>query len=90
MEGLAHGCRVVTTTETGLASDLLGHPLVTFTTPGDPQSLADGLRRAMVEAERGSGDAPPVTGRDGGTKREVVAWWLSAETGRTCCRTDRP
>jgi glycosyltransferase involved in cell wall biosynthesis len=75
VEGLAHGCRVVTTTETGLAGDLRGHPLVTFTTPGDPGSLADGLRRAM-DAD-GGGDG---WGREGWSKRDVVAWWL-AEAG---------
>jgi glycosyltransferase involved in cell wall biosynthesis len=79
VEGLAHGCRVVTTTETGLADDLRGHPLVTLTTPGDAASLADGLRRAMDPPDDpGSGDVP----RSGGyTKRDVVAWWL-ARSGR--------
>jgi glycosyltransferase involved in cell wall biosynthesis len=76
VEGLAHGCRVVTTTETGLADDLRGHPLVTFTTPGDPRSLAHGLRRAMDAAEAGAGVAAHRAGRDGYTKRDVVAWWL--------------
>ena len=72
VEGLAHGCRVVTTTETGLAEDLRGHPLVTFTTPGDADSLAEGLRRAM-DAD-GGGDA---WGREGWSKRDVVDWWLA-------------
>ena len=75
VEGLAHGCRVVTTTETGLAGDLRGHPLVTFTTPGDPESLADGLRRVM-DADDGGGE----WGREGWSKRDVVAWWLAAGT----------
>jgi glycosyltransferase involved in cell wall biosynthesis len=75
VEGLTHGCRVVTTTETGLADDLRGHPLVTLTTPGDPASLADGLRRAMdPPAEAGFGDVPRPAGY---TKRDVVAWWLA-------------
>ncbi|GAA4919649.1 glycosyltransferase involved in cell wall biosynthesis [Actinomycetospora succinea] len=72
VEGLAHGCRVVTTTETGLADDLRDHPAVELTTPRDPQSLADGLLRAM----RGRVDVPP--GRRGHTKSDVVAWWRSA------------
>lgn len=80
VEGLAHGCRVVTTTETGLASDLLGHPLVTFTTPGDSQSLADGLRRAMDPEDRG-GVVPDVSGREGYSKRDVVEWWQSGGPG---------
>ncbi|WP_433782740.1 glycosyltransferase family 4 protein [Actinomycetospora sp. CA-101289] len=72
VEGLTHGCRVVTTTETGLAEDLRGHPLVTLTTPGDPQDLADGLRRAMA----GDGAPAVATGSAGHTKRDVVDWWL--------------
>ena len=72
VEGLAHGCRVVTTSETGLAGDLAGHPLVTFTTAGDPASLADGLRRAMTPVADAASDTPP----DGFSKRDVVAWWL--------------
>lgn len=77
VEGLAHGCRVVTTTETGLADDLRGHPLVSLTTPGDPTSLADGLRRAMT-AEPPPAGAPE---HEGWTKRDVVAWWLAGGAG---------
>jgi glycosyltransferase involved in cell wall biosynthesis len=77
VEGLAHGCRVVTTTETGLAEDLHGHPLVTFTTPGDPGSLADGLRRVMDLGDHGAG-VGQGWGREGYSKRDVVRWWLSA------------
>jgi glycosyltransferase involved in cell wall biosynthesis len=75
VEGLAHGCHVVTTTETGLADDLRGHPLVTFTTPGDPVSLAEGLLRAMDLAHHRTGVAQEW-GREGWSKRDVVAWWL--------------
>ena len=78
VEGLAHGCRVVTTTETGLAEDLLGHPLVTVTEPGDPSSLVDGLRRAMDAAEHDGGVAPEARGAEGHTKSDIVQWWLSA------------
>jgi glycosyltransferase involved in cell wall biosynthesis len=79
LEGRTHGCRVVTTTETGLADDLREHPLVVLTTPGDPQSLADGLRRAMADdAAAGTGPAP--AGRAGSTKRDVVDWWLGVPT----------
>jgi hypothetical protein len=62
----------VTTSETGLAEDLVGHPLVTFTTAGDSASLADGLRRAMTP---GPDVAEPTL--DGFSKRDVVAWWLA-------------
>ncbi|MEJ2863384.1 glycosyltransferase [Actinomycetospora flava] len=72
VEGLTHGCRVVTTTETGLADDLREHPLVELTTPGDAASLADGLRRAMEST------ATAVPGRRGHTKSDVVAWWRAA------------
>lgn len=72
VEGLTHGARVVTTTETGLADDLRDHPLVELTTPGDPQSLADGLRRAMEST------ATAAPGRRGHTKSDVVAWWRAA------------
>lgn len=80
VEGLAHGCRVVTTTETGLADDLREHPLVVLTTPGDPQGLADGLRRAMAG---GGAPGPATTGRAGSTKRDVVEWWLGVPTPPT-------
>jgi glycosyltransferase involved in cell wall biosynthesis len=74
VEGLTHGCRVLTTTETGLADDLRDHPLVTLTTPGDPESLAEGLRRVMAAAP-----APPAPeGLTGYTKRDIVRWWLTA------------
>jgi glycosyltransferase involved in cell wall biosynthesis len=73
VEGLGHGCRVVTTTETGLADDLRDHPLVTLTTPGDPGSLADGLRTVMAaEPSSTASDGPR-----GYTKRDIVRWWLS-------------
>jgi glycosyltransferase involved in cell wall biosynthesis len=80
VEGLAHGCRVVTTTETGLADDLREHPLVVLTTPGDPQSLADGLRRAMADEAAGTG--PAAAGRAGSTKCDVVDWWLGVRPPR--------
>lgn len=74
VEGLAHGCRVVTTTETGLAEDLRGHPLVTLTTPGDRAALAAGLRRVM---EQRTPEAVPR--RPGYSKRDVVRWWRTGE-----------
>jgi glycosyltransferase involved in cell wall biosynthesis len=78
VEGLTHGCRVVTTTETGLADDLRDHPSVVLTTPGDPQSLAAGLGRAMADDPAG----PVTVGRPGHTKSDVVAWWLRVPTSR--------
>lgn len=73
VEGLAHGCRVVTTSETGLADDLRDHPLVVLTPPGDPHALAEGLRQATRDTDPG-----PAPAREGHTKRDVTAWWLAA------------
>jgi glycosyltransferase involved in cell wall biosynthesis len=78
VEGLTHGCRVVTTTETGLADDLRGHPLVTLTTPGDPQSLAEGLCRVTAPGDAAPGTDPLAARSAGYTKSDVVAWWLAA------------
>jgi glycosyltransferase involved in cell wall biosynthesis len=88
VEGLTHGCRVVTTAETGLADDLRDHPLVTFTTPGDPASLAAGLRRAMAPTN-GDGDGvatEDAVGRAGYTKRDVVDWWLASPPAASSTR----
>jgi glycosyltransferase involved in cell wall biosynthesis len=74
VEGLAHGCRVVTTTETGLAEDLRGHPLVTLTTPGDATALAEALRGLMERS-----DPVAVPERPGWSKRDVVRWWLTPD-----------
>ena len=69
--------RDVVTGRGQLADDLRGHPLVSLTTPGDPTSLADGLRRAMA-AEPPTADAPE---HEGWTKRDVLAWWLAGGAG---------
>ncbi|WP_051085938.1 glycosyltransferase family 4 protein [Actinomycetospora chiangmaiensis] len=76
VEGLAHGCRVVTTTETGLAPDLGDHPHVVLTAPGDVDDLAAGLHRAMAPSGRSG-----TSGYVGHTKRDVVAWWLAQVGG---------
>lgn len=81
VEGLTHGCRVVTTTETGLADDLRDHPRVVLTAPGDVADLAAGLRRAMDAADTADTDHAADTdaeqvGPRGATKTDVVAWWL--------------
>lgn len=49
LEGLAHGCRLVTTTETGLAQGLAaeGHLVVA---PGDAAALAAGLTGGIAQA----------------------------------------
>lgn len=85
VEGLAHGCRVVTTTETGLAEDLREHPLVVLTVPGDAQDLADGLLRATAARS-----VPEAAGRAGYTKRDVVGWWLGRRPATTSARGRLP
>ncbi|GLZ55685.1 glycosyltransferase [Actinomycetospora sp. NBRC 106378] len=72
VEGLAHGCRVVTTTESGLAPDVRDHPGVVLTAPGDVADLTAGLDRAMALPP------PGASAYVGHTKRDVVDWWLTA------------
>lgn len=73
VEGLAHGCRVVTTTETGIAPGLVaaGHEVVA---PEDVAALATGLIRAMAA---GPTKAPPEA-RD---SRASVQAWLAQRLG---------
>ena len=68
-EGLAHGCHLLTTTETGLAEGLRadGHTVVP---PEDARALAQGLRRA-------TGVAPllrPVPPAALDSRRRVLDW----------------
>ena len=63
VEGLAHGCAIVTTTETGLATWLEehGHDVVR---PGcTEQQLADAVVHALRAPRPPSSDLPPVDGR---------------------------
>ena len=78
VEALAHGCAVVTTTETGLAAGLAaaGHEVVA---PDDPVALADGLGRAM----RGAGprvDLPPASAQ-ADSRLQAVAWLAGRAQG---------
>jgi len=68
LEGLAHGCLIVATTESGLADSLTagGHIVVQ---PGDPASLRDGLLLATSMPP----PAPAPGGRD--SRRQVEAWF---------------
>lgn len=47
VEGLAHGCTVVTTTETGLASWLAAHGHEVIRSGGTPDELAEAVERAL-------------------------------------------
>lgn len=69
VEGLAHGCRALTTTETGLAEALAvaGHVVVA---PDDLSALAEGLRE--VTAEVPDGKVLPADDRD--SRRDALAW----------------
>ncbi|WP_241988501.1 glycosyltransferase [Cryobacterium sp. TMT1-3] len=63
VEGLAHGCTIVTTTETGLATwlDEHGHNVVA---PGcTEQQLADAVAHALLAPRPPASDLPPVDGR---------------------------
>ena len=63
VEGLAHDCSIVTTTETGLASWLEehGHEVVA---PGcTPQLLADAVVRALQAPRPAAEDLPAIDGR---------------------------
>ncbi|MCY7404854.1 MAG: glycosyltransferase [Cryobacterium sp.] len=63
VEGLAHGCHIVTTTETGLATWLTehGHDVVA---PGcTPQQLADAVVHALQAPRPAADDLPAVDGR---------------------------
>lgn len=77
VEGLAHGCRLVTTTETGLAAGLVaaGHDVVR---PGSASDLAEGLRRALAAAP--SAKALPPADED---SRMAATRWIAARATGT-------
>ena len=73
VEGLAHGCALLTTDETGLADGLraAGHTVVAA---GDGRALADGLRAAVAAA-------PPdkaLPAADDDSRRRVLQWLSTA------------
>ena len=55
VEGLAHGCRIVSTSETGLASWLADHGHVVLDAAASSDDIANGIARALQES------ASPVT-----------------------------
>ena len=63
VEGAAHGCRLVTTTETGLADDLRGRTDAVVVAPDDAEALADGLRHALADVG-GDLPLPPAAAQD--------------------------
>jgi glycosyltransferase involved in cell wall biosynthesis len=77
IEGLSHGCAVVTTTETGLASWLERHGHTVIGAGGSPHELADAVIAAL-DASRSAtsvlADLPEVDGRLAADR------WLFADT----------
>jgi glycosyltransferase involved in cell wall biosynthesis len=73
LEGLSHGCAVVTTDQTGLSEWLRanGHEVVAA---GDPVALADGLRRMCLRTHRPA-VLPALPVED---TRHVAEQWFSA------------
>ena len=66
VEGLAAGCRVVTTTETGIADWLSAHGHRTLSVPTTPQALADALVAALDDQRPPAeivADLPALDGR---------------------------
>jgi len=66
VEGLAHGCSIVTTDETGLASWLVEHRHRALPSPTSVDALADALVAALEEQRRPAdvrADLPAVDGR---------------------------
>ncbi len=66
VEGLAHGCTVVTTEETGLASWLAGHGHEVLPGTASPEQVAEALTRALTGRRPASSvlaELPEVDGR---------------------------
>ena len=76
VEGLAHGCRLVTTTESGIAAGLQpsdGHRVVV---PDDRAALGRGLREALTDAP-----TTKVLPRRVGDSRVEATTWLAGLAG---------
>ncbi|TFD69794.1 glycosyltransferase family 4 protein [Cryobacterium ruanii] len=63
VEGLAHGCAIVTTTETGLATWLQKHGHAVVAPGCTPQQLADAVVHALQAPRPSFDDLPSVDGR---------------------------
>ena len=66
VEGLAHGCTVVTTEETGLASWLSGHGHEVLPVTASSEKIAEAITRALAARRRASAvlaELPEVDGR---------------------------
>lgn len=76
VEGLAHGCAVVTTTETGLAGWLAGHGHGVLEPASSPSELADALVSALRAARSASAVTADLPATDG--RLAADAWLFSA------------
>ncbi|HEY7858842.1 MAG TPA: glycosyltransferase family 4 protein [Candidatus Nanopelagicales bacterium] len=82
VEGLAHGCSVVTTTESGLADWLSEHGHDTLDPDGHPEAVARSLERALARrrpAQDVLADLPDVDGR-----LAADGWLFSPTTSHPC------
>lgn len=77
VEGLAHGCRVVTTTETGLAEALRRARHVVLPAPTTAEDVAAGIDRALesgLTPEDVTGALPDEDGRVGADRLLMEGW----------------
>lgn len=63
LEGLAHGCRLVTTTQTGIAAWLASNGHVVIDDPQDSALVADAIAAATAAGEWSTQQLPKVNGR---------------------------
>lgn len=76
LEALAHGCRVVTTDETGLAGWLRTHDHIVLPAAGGTQDLARAMHEAALHPRRATDVLADLPSRDG---RQVAESWLIRE-----------
>ena len=77
LEGLSHGCEVVTTSETGLADWLAGHDHQVVRPSATPSAVAESIVTALDRAGRRSGSLPDLPPTD---QRIVAEAWMMTGT----------
>jgi glycosyltransferase involved in cell wall biosynthesis len=73
VEGLAHGCSIVTTTETGLSDWLAEHGHAVASPQATAQDLADAICKAIASGPLGNDVTASLPGSDGRLAADV---WL--------------
>lgn len=63
LEGLAHGCRIVTTSQTGIADWLTDHGHFVIDDASNPALVADAIQTAVAAGGWATDDLPDVNGR---------------------------